>query len=155
MGGGPLCYKKLGYLIFGFYCFLTSILNKSLMGVLFYTLYWNLMFHCFRSRRYTLNKVMVDGKLPPKVKKDAHDVILDFIRSRPPLKPVCNGVKTSISWFEIKFLSLNKLLIFFWRFWSRFRLTKTGGLVRLFLTQNEFDQFQSARVLKCLRLATS
>ena len=41
-----------------------------------------------RSRRYTLNKVMVDGKLPPKVKKDAHDIILDFIRSRPPLKPV-------------------------------------------------------------------
>lgn len=40
-----------------------------------------------RSRRYKLNKVMVDGKLPPKVKKDAHDIILDFIRSRPPLKP--------------------------------------------------------------------
>ena len=35
-----------------------------------------------------MNKVMVDGKLPPKVKKDAHDIILDFIRSRPPLKPV-------------------------------------------------------------------
>jgi len=32
--------------------------------------------------------VMVDGQLPPKLKKDAHDVILDFIRSRPPLKPV-------------------------------------------------------------------
>ena len=31
---------------------------------------------------------MVDGDLPPSVKKDAHDVILDFIRSRPPLKPV-------------------------------------------------------------------
>merc|ERR1711892_189238 len=40
-----------------------------------------------RSRRYKLNKVMVDGHLPPRVKKDAHDVILDFIRSRPPLKP--------------------------------------------------------------------
>ena len=41
-----------------------------------------------RSRRYKLNKVMVDGELPPRVKKDAHDIILDFIRSRPPLKPV-------------------------------------------------------------------
>ena len=41
-----------------------------------------------RSRRYKLNKVMVDGELPPRVKKDAHDLILDFIRSRPPLKPV-------------------------------------------------------------------
>jgi len=40
-----------------------------------------------RSRRYKLNKVMVEGRLPPKVKRDAHDVILDFIRSRPPLKP--------------------------------------------------------------------
>ena len=35
-----------------------------------------------------MNQVMVDGKLPPKVKKDAHDIILEFIRSRPPLKPV-------------------------------------------------------------------
>ena len=35
-----------------------------------------------------MKQVMVDGQLPPKVKKDAHDAILDFIRSRPPLKPV-------------------------------------------------------------------
>jgi len=40
-----------------------------------------------RSKRYKLNKVMVEGRLPPKVKRDAHDVILEFIRSRPPLKP--------------------------------------------------------------------
>ena len=32
--------------------------------------------------------MLVDGRLPPTLKKDAHDVILDFIRSRPPLKPV-------------------------------------------------------------------
>ena len=31
---------------------------------------------------------MVDGELPHRIKKDAHDVILQFIRSRPPLKPV-------------------------------------------------------------------
>ena len=30
---------------------------------------------------------MENGELPLKVKKDAHDLILDFIRSRPPLKP--------------------------------------------------------------------
>ncbi|XP_030058614.1 protein spire homolog 2 isoform X2 [Microcaecilia unicolor] len=41
-----------------------------------------------RARNYNLRKVMVDGDIPPKVKKDAHQVILDFIRSRPPLKPV-------------------------------------------------------------------
>ncbi|NWW81544.1 SPIR2 protein, partial [Climacteris rufus] len=28
----------------------------------------------------------VDGDIPPRVKKDAHELILDFIRSRPPLK---------------------------------------------------------------------
>ncbi|XP_064409622.1 protein spire homolog 1-like isoform X2 [Latimeria chalumnae] len=41
-----------------------------------------------RSKRYTLRKVMVNGDIPPKLKKSAHEVILDFIRSRPPLNPV-------------------------------------------------------------------
>ncbi|XP_043923112.1 protein spire homolog 1-like isoform X2 [Protopterus annectens] len=40
-----------------------------------------------RSKRYTLKKVMVDGDIPPRLKKSAHEVILDFIRSRPPLNP--------------------------------------------------------------------
>ena len=31
----------------------------------------------------------VNGDIPPKVKNDAHAVILDFIRSRPPLRRVC------------------------------------------------------------------
>ena len=35
-----------------------------------------------------LNKIMVEGELPPRLKKDAHDIILQFIRTRPPLKPV-------------------------------------------------------------------
>ncbi|CAF4955676.1 unnamed protein product [Pieris macdunnoughi] len=37
-----------------------------------------------RSRRYTLRKV--DSSIPHNVKKDAHAMILEFIRSRPPLK---------------------------------------------------------------------
>ncbi|KAG5856985.1 hypothetical protein ANANG_G00013720 [Anguilla anguilla] len=41
-----------------------------------------------RSKRYNLRKVMVNGDVPPKLKKSAHEVILDFIRSRPPLNPV-------------------------------------------------------------------
>uniref|UniRef100_A0A8C6TTL9 Spire-type actin nucleation factor 1b n=1 Tax=Neogobius melanostomus TaxID=47308 RepID=A0A8C6TTL9_9GOBI len=41
-----------------------------------------------RSKRYKLRKVMVNGDIPPRLKKSAHDVILDFIRSRPPLNPV-------------------------------------------------------------------
>lgn len=41
-----------------------------------------------RSRRYTLRKVMVNGDIPPRLKKSAHEIILDFIRSRPPLNPV-------------------------------------------------------------------
>ncbi|XP_036087075.1 protein spire homolog 2 isoform X2 [Rousettus aegyptiacus] len=39
-----------------------------------------------RARNYKLRKV--DGDIPPRVKKDAHELILDFIRSRPPLKQV-------------------------------------------------------------------
>lgn len=41
-----------------------------------------------RCKRYTLRKVMVNGDVPPRLKKSAHEVILDFIRSRPPLNPV-------------------------------------------------------------------
>ncbi|XP_028842906.1 protein spire homolog 2 isoform X4 [Denticeps clupeoides] len=40
-----------------------------------------------RSRKYKLRKVMVDGDIPTRVKRNAHELILDFIRSRPPLKP--------------------------------------------------------------------
>ncbi|KAF5291718.1 hypothetical protein FQR65_LT11411 [Abscondita terminalis] len=39
-----------------------------------------------RSCRYNLRKIMVDGDIPYKVTKDAHAIILEFIRSRPPLK---------------------------------------------------------------------
>ncbi|XP_052712598.1 protein spire homolog 1-like isoform X3 [Crassostrea angulata] len=48
-----------------------------------------------KSRRYTLNKVMVNGDIPTKVKKDAHAVILDFIRSRPPLHPAKKRILNS------------------------------------------------------------
>ncbi|XP_073781644.1 protein spire homolog 1 isoform X1 [Danio rerio] len=41
-----------------------------------------------RAKRYKLRKVMVNGDIPPRLKKSAHEVILDFIRSRPPLNPV-------------------------------------------------------------------
>ncbi|CAL8324455.1 unnamed protein product [Gadus morhua 'NCC'] len=40
-----------------------------------------------RSRKIQLRKVMVDGDIPTRVKRNAHEMILDFIRSRPPLKP--------------------------------------------------------------------
>ncbi|XP_018019422.1 protein spire-like [Hyalella azteca] len=47
---------------------------------------YEMLMEDIRSRRYTLNKVMVNGDMPQRVKKDAHSIILDFIRSRPPLK---------------------------------------------------------------------
>ncbi|XP_029646922.2 protein spire homolog 2-like isoform X2 [Octopus sinensis] len=43
-------------------------------------------------KRYRLNKIMVNGDIPPKVKHDAHTMILDFIRSRPPLHPMKDRV---------------------------------------------------------------
>ncbi|XP_036963166.1 protein spire homolog 2 [Acanthopagrus latus] len=41
-----------------------------------------------RARKFQLRKVMVGGDIPTRVKRNAHELILDFIRSRPPLKPV-------------------------------------------------------------------
>ncbi|KAM7003281.1 protein spire homolog 2 isoform 1-T1 [Tautogolabrus adspersus] len=41
-----------------------------------------------RARKFQLRKVLVDGDIPTRVKRNAHEMILDFIRSRPPLKPV-------------------------------------------------------------------
>ncbi|XP_044027660.1 protein spire homolog 1 isoform X2 [Siniperca chuatsi] len=41
-----------------------------------------------RSKRYKLRKVLVNGDIPPRLKKSAHEIILEFIRSRPPLNPV-------------------------------------------------------------------
>lgn len=45
-----------------------------------------------RSKKYRLKTVMVNGDIPPRVKQDAHELILDFIRSRPPLKPASRRV---------------------------------------------------------------
>ena len=57
---------------------------------------YEILMEDIRSRRYSLNKIMVNGELPPRIKKDAHDVILQFIRSRPPLKRVSiHSVKIS------------------------------------------------------------
>ncbi|XP_049959939.1 protein spire isoform X1 [Schistocerca serialis cubense] len=47
---------------------------------------YEMLMEDIRSRRYKLNKVMVDGDIPHRVKKDAHAIILEFIRSRPPLR---------------------------------------------------------------------
>ncbi|XP_034552956.1 protein spire homolog 1-like isoform X2 [Notolabrus celidotus] len=41
-----------------------------------------------RAKRYKLRKVMISGDIPPKLRRSAHDLILEFIRSRPPLNPV-------------------------------------------------------------------
>lgn len=43
-----------------------------------------------RTRRYRLREtgMMVNGDIPLKIKKDAHDLVLDYIRSRPRLRPV-------------------------------------------------------------------
>lgn len=40
-----------------------------------------------RSRRYTLKRV-TPPEIPVRIQRDAHDAILEFIRSRPPLKSV-------------------------------------------------------------------
>ncbi|XP_057651265.1 protein spire isoform X1 [Diorhabda carinulata] len=41
-----------------------------------------------RSCKYNLRKIMINGDVPCRITKDAHAIILEFIRSRPPLKKV-------------------------------------------------------------------
>ena len=60
---------------------------------------YEMMMDDIRSRRYKLRQVMVDGVIPPRVKKDAHAVILEFIRSRPPLRKVFITFSFSFSLF--------------------------------------------------------
>eukprot|EP00057_Strongylocentrotus_purpuratus_P005320 XP_003730699.1 PREDICTED: protein spire homolog 1 isoform X2 [Strongylocentrotus purpuratus] len=62
--------------------------EKSRAPIEFALTPYEMLMDDIRSHRYTLNKVMVNGIIPASVKKEAHDIILDFIRSRPPLKPV-------------------------------------------------------------------
>ncbi|XP_067623621.1 protein spire isoform X2 [Eurosta solidaginis] len=47
---------------------------------------YEILMEDIRTKKYQLRKVMVNGDIPPRVKKDAHAMILEFIRSRPPLK---------------------------------------------------------------------
>ncbi|XP_010637304.2 protein spire homolog 1 [Fukomys damarensis] len=49
---------------------------------------YEMLMEDIRCRRYTLRRVMVNGDVPPRLRKSAHEIILDFIRSRPPLNPV-------------------------------------------------------------------
>ncbi|KAJ8960903.1 hypothetical protein NQ318_020202 [Aromia moschata] len=41
-----------------------------------------------RNCKYNLRKIMIKGDVPSRVTKDAHAIILEFIRSRPPLRKV-------------------------------------------------------------------
>ncbi|XP_074646975.1 protein spire homolog 1-like isoform X2 [Tubulanus polymorphus] len=57
---------------------------------------YEMLMEDIRYRRYRLNKVQIEtSKLPAKVKEDAHAVILEFIRSRPPLHPAKDRVLKS------------------------------------------------------------
>ncbi|XP_033971476.1 protein spire homolog 1 isoform X2 [Trematomus bernacchii] len=49
---------------------------------------YEMLMNDIKSKRYNLRKVMMHGDIPPRLKKSAHEVILEFIRSRPPLNPV-------------------------------------------------------------------
>ncbi|XP_039255423.2 protein spire homolog 1-like isoform X1 [Styela clava] len=41
-----------------------------------------------RQRKYTLKKISIDGEISSKVKSNAHDIILDYIKSGPTLNPI-------------------------------------------------------------------
>ncbi|KAI7806145.1 protein spire homolog 1 isoform X1 [Triplophysa rosa] len=60
----------------------------NLLPIEFQLTPYEMLMDDIRSKRYKLRKVMVKGDIPPRLKKSAHEVILEFIRSRPPLNPV-------------------------------------------------------------------
>lgn len=62
--------------------------NASRAPIEFEMTPYEILMDDIRSRRYKLRKIMVDGDIPTRVKKDAHALILEFIRSRPPLRKV-------------------------------------------------------------------
>lgn len=55
--------------------------------------------------------LQVNGDIPPRLKKSAHEIILDFIRSRPPLNPVCNQLLLYLL-VKIQFC----IILFLWAF---------------------------------------
>ncbi|XP_016359784.1 protein spire homolog 1 isoform X7 [Sinocyclocheilus anshuiensis] len=60
----------------------------NLLPIEFQLTPYEMLMDDIRSKRYKLRKVMVNGNIPPRLKKSAHEIILEFIRSRPPLNPV-------------------------------------------------------------------
>ncbi|XP_059365737.1 protein spire homolog 1-like isoform X5 [Carassius carassius] len=60
----------------------------NLLPIEFQLTPYEMLMDDIRSKRYKLRKVTVSGDIPPRLKKSAHEIILDFIRSRPPLNPV-------------------------------------------------------------------
>ncbi|GAA6093305.1 protein spire homolog 1 isoform X2 [Tachysurus ichikawai] len=60
----------------------------NLLPIEFQLTPYEMLMDDIRAKRYKLRKVMVKGDIPPRLKKSAHEVILEFIRSRPPLNPV-------------------------------------------------------------------
>jgi spire-like protein len=77
---------------------------------------YEMMMDDIRSRRYKLRQVMVDGTIPPRVKKDAHAVILEFIRSRPPLRKVTAATTTTTTTTEVQTFTFHANLFFFFLF---------------------------------------
>ncbi|XP_035754841.1 protein spire homolog 2, partial [Egretta garzetta] len=63
------------------------------------------------ARNYKLRKVMVDGDIPPRVKKDAHELILDFIRSRPPLKQEFSHPVESLALTVEEMINVRRVLV--------------------------------------------
>lgn len=73
--------------VWSFFVFVLCVVQRQAM-VLFCSVTFHFFF--FLSRLHVTFNVFsqVNGDIPPRLKKSAHEVILEFIRSRPPLNPV-------------------------------------------------------------------
>lgn len=68
--------------------------NTAALSGLLWVFIWSHLHECKCETAIciSLSPFQVNGDIPPRLKKSAHEIILDFIRSRPPLNPVCNPV---------------------------------------------------------------
>lgn len=76
---GSKCYSKM--ITLDFACFLHVKMKSQMTGN-------GLKCMCYTFFFFFMISSQVNGDIPPRLKKSAHEIILEFIRSRPPLNPV-------------------------------------------------------------------
>ena len=80
---------------------LNRVENHHKVPVQFELSPYEMLLDDIRKKKYSLRET---PQIPESLRKDTHDIILDFIRSRPPLNPVsCAQLSITTLWNLIVF----------------------------------------------------